>query len=158
MKVALIEARGDIFVASQRLNITALRLNRSINASPILQAALEISGSSAKRATDKQIADAIEERIQIYRVTGLDALNDLAAMPIDENSAQNQVKFAAAAKLAEGIGGVSSSGDMEGILRELRETYQKEAPRLRVIRERTTVEVVGQGEKTIDGEVLPASE
>lgn len=143
MKRAIIESRGDIFVASQLLQVTALRLNRAIQQSPVLFASLEVSKQPhAGEGTSKQIEQAISERVGLYRVVGLDALHDLAAMPIDANSAQNQVKFAAAARLVEGIGSQSFSGEMEGLFREMRESYQTEAPRLRVVRERLTIETV----------------
>lgn len=140
MKHALIEARGDLFVAAQLLRVPALRLNRAIAVSPVLAAALEATKAAGSGVTAKQIEAAIAERVGLYRVAGLDALHDLATMPIDENSAQNQVKLAAAARLVgEGMT-AGSSGDLENIFRELRDTYQTEAPRLRVIRERTTIE------------------
>lgn len=142
MKAALIEARGDLFIAAQLLRIPALRLNRAIAASPVLATALEVTKDKSlpTGVTQKQIEQAIAERVGLYRVAGLDALHDLATMPIDENSAQNQVKLAAAARLVgEGMT-AGSSGDLENIFRELRDTYQTEAPRLRVIRERTTIE------------------
>lgn len=157
MKTALIESRGDIFVAAQLLGVTALRLNRAIQLSPLLQSTLDVIEATGKGASPKQIEEAIALRVSLYRVDGLDALHDLAVMPIDTNSAQNQVKFAAAAKLVEGVSGGSSSGELEGIFRELRETYQQEAPRLRVIREKTTVEVM-PGERSIDGEASRVSE
>lgn len=75
-------------------------------------------------------------------MVGLDALHDLAAMPIDENSAQNQVKLAAAARLAGGLEGGGVGSEMGEAFRELNQLYQQNAPRLRVIRERTTVEMM----------------
>lgn len=142
MRTALIEARGDIFVASQLLQVTALRLNRAIQISPTLQAALSECKLAGPGIGEKELEGLIRTRVGLYKVVGLDALHDLAAMPIDSNSAQNQVKLAAAARLVGESGNGSSSGDLEGIFRELRETYQAEAPRLRVIRERTTIETM----------------
>lgn len=142
MKHALIEARGDIFIASQLLKVTAIRLNRAIQVSPLLGAVLEETKHAGKGVSDKQIEEAVRARVGLYRVAGLDALHDLATMPIDENSAQNQVKLAAAARLVGESGVGQSSGELEGIFRELRETYQSEAPRLRVVRERTTIETI----------------
>lgn len=154
MKTALIEARGDLFVASQLLGVTALRINRAVQISPTLQATLEVMKASDNRSTDAQIERAVQERVSLYRVTGLDALHDLAVMPISENSAQNQVKFAAGAKLIEGVSGGSSAGELEVIFRELRETYQKEAPRLRVIRQTTTTVEMAPGQSPSDRPVI----
>lgn len=140
-KQALIEARGDIFVASQLLGLTAVRLNRAIQVSPILQAAVDAIPKLSKGASESAIEDAIQSRVALYRVAGLDALHDLATMKIDANSAQNQVKLAAAARLAGSVeqGGGSA---LEETLRELNKSYAENAPRLRVIRERLTVETL----------------
>lgn len=141
MKAALIEARGDIFIAAQLLKITAIRLNRAIQTSNDLQATMDAVKEVGKGSSEAQIHAAIAHRLGIYRVAGLDALHDLATMPIDANSAQNQVKLAAAARLA---GTVESEGgsDASDILRELNQAYQQNAPRLRVIREKTTIETL----------------
>lgn len=141
MKDALIEGRGDIFVASQLLGITAIRLNRAIQVSPVLQATLDAVKTSSQGASADQIQSAIAQRTSLYRVAGLDALHDLATMPIDANSAQNQVKLAAAARLAGTVEGVDGGG-LEATLRELNQQYQQEAPRLRVIREKITIEQI----------------
>lgn len=86
------------------------------------------------------IHKAIEERVALYRVSGLDALHDLATMPIDVNSAQNQVKLAAAARLAGTVEGQEGGSDLAETLRELQRQYDETAPRLRVTRERVTIE------------------
>ena len=84
----------------------------------------------------------VERRVALYRVVGLDSLHELATMPIDANSAQNQVRLAAAARLAGPTEGGLAGGDMAETLRHLNEQYQKESPRLRVVRERTTIETI----------------
>jgi len=150
MKQALIEARGDIFVASQILGITALRLSRAIQVSPVLQATLEETSRGAVDLPVEAISRAVEARIALYRVTGLDALHDLAAMPVSDNSAQNQVKLGAAARLA-GSTETHAGGEIEETLRALNESYHQNAPRIRIVRERLTMEV-GPGEREIQGE------
>lgn len=150
-KAALIEARGDIFIASQLLYIPLLRLTRAIEASPILQATRSAIADLPKHnLSHEEIHQAVEQRVSLYRVVGLDALHDLATMPIDENSAQNQVKLAAAARLA-GTTESSGAGDLADTLRQLNDAYQQNAPRLRVIRERTTIETL-PAERVIDQE------
>lgn len=150
IKEALIEARGDIFVASQLLRITAIRLDRAIQVSPLLQECIATVKAAPQGVSAETIHSAIERRLSLYRVAGLDSLHDLATMPIDLNSAQNQVKLAAAARLAGTVEATGGSG-IEETLRELNAQYQKEAPRLRVVRERVTIEqmpperIVGEG-------------
>lgn len=141
MKAALIEARGDIFVASQMLGVTALRLNRAIQVSATLQATVDTLAQNQKEVSTSSIDRAIAERLAIYRVAGLDSLYELAMMPIDENSAQNQVRLAAAARLAGSPEASGGGGDLAEALRDLNQLYQTNAPRLRVIRERLVVEV-----------------
>lgn len=128
-------------MASQLLQITAIRLNRAVQVSPALQACLETTRELGKGVSKEAIAEAVENRMALYRVAGLDALHDLAVMPIDANSAQNQVKLAAAARLAGTVEG-GDGGGLEATLRELNQQYQAEAPRLRVIRERVTIETM----------------
>jgi hypothetical protein len=157
MQDALKEARGDIFVASQLLGITAIRLNRAIQVSSVLQATMSAIATAEKGISAEALDDAIAQRLRVYRVVGLDALHDLATMPIDENSAQNQVKLAAAARLAGEAGGGATGGEMGEALRELNQLYHEHAPRLRVVRERVTVEVSPsapepEAVQTIEGE------
>src|SRR5712664_2550117 len=141
IKTALIEARGDIFVTSQLLRVTAVRIQRAIEVSAVLQNTVAELSSSPKGISNQAIHDAIERRLTLYRAIGLDALHDLATMPIDENSAQNQVKLAAAARLAGTVESVGGSG-IEDTLRELNKEYTEHAPRLRVTRERLTIEQI----------------
>lgn len=148
-KDALINARGDIFTASQWLGITALRMDRAIQCSQVLQATVDTIRATSKGISTESLHEAVEKRIALYRVVGLDALHDLAAMPIDENSAQNQVKLAAAARLAGGLEGGAGSNDLAETLRDLQKSYEENAPRLRIIRERMTVELEPRHEKEI---------
>lgn len=151
-KRALIEARGDIFIASQMLNIPALRLNREIKVSPALQSVIDAVRELGKGVSEAALREAVDSRMAMYRVVGLDALHDLAAMPIDENSAQNQVKFAAAARLTDGLAGGSTGGEMADTFKELADLYQQHAPRVRLVRERTTVEISAPAERVVNDE------
>ena len=142
IKNALIESRGDIFITAALLHVTSIRIHRAIAVSPDLQTALEVSKDSGPGVPLETIHKAIEARLTIYRAVGLDALHDLATMPIDENSAQNQVKLAAAARLAGSVEGQAGGNELADTLRELNKSYQENAPRLRVIREKITVETL----------------
>lgn len=142
IKAALLEARGDVFIASQLLGVTALRVNRAITVSPLLQATIDSIRTVGKGVSPDDLNRAIESRLAFYRVVGLDELHALATMPIDANSAQNQVKLAAAARLAGPADGFGVSGEAAETLRALNDLYQQNAPRLRVIREKMTVEVL----------------
>lgn len=154
MKAALIEARGDIFVASQLLGITALRMSRAIQLSPVLQTTSQEASRGLADLPVEAISKAVEARIALYRVTGLDALHDLAAMPLSDNSAQNQVKLGAAVRLAGSTDGQGGGGEIAETLRSLNESYHLHAPRIRIVRETLTIEA-GPHEKEIQGESLP---
>ena len=151
MRAALVEARGDLFIASQLLQITAVRLDRAIRVSATLQAVVagirDAQGSEGYlTASVQDFHRAIERRLALGRIVGMDSLIELASMPIDQNSAQNQVKLAAAARLAGPPEGSGGEGEMAAALAELNEAYRKNAPRLRVIRERTTIETIPERE------------
>lgn len=160
MRGALTEARGDLFVASQMLGITATRLDRAIRVSATLQSVVagiqDVKGTEHYlEATTRDFQQAIERRLAIGRIVGLDALHELASMPIDENSAQNQVKLAAAARLAGPPEGRQDTSELAETLRQLNADYQENAPRLRVVRERLTVEVTaGARGAADDGPVI----
>ena len=155
IEAALVEARGDIFVASQLLGmgVTALRVDRAIRVSARLQAVVEgiqdVKGTERYlEATALDFHRAIERRMSLYRIAGLDALHELASMPIDENSAQNQVKLAAAARLAGPAAESGGEGELVETLRELNQQYHESAPRIRVMRQ-TLVEITPQNERDV---------
>ena len=155
IEAALIEARGDIFVASQLLGmgVTALRVDRAIRVSARLQAVVagiqDVKGTeSYLEATALDFHRAIERRMSLYRIAGLDALHELASMPIDENSAQNQVKLAAAARLAGPAAESAGEGELVETLRELNQQYHESAPKIRVLRQ-TLVEITPQPERDV---------
>lgn len=150
IKDALIEARGDIFIAAQLLGVTALRIDRSIRVSPLLQVTqesiqsnLDAVSASSQRIAKEQLNTAIESRLSLYRVVGLDALHDLAVMDHGDNSALAQVRLGAASRLAGSTEGLNGGGEIGDALRSLNELYHREAPRIRVVRERLTVEMNG---------------
>jgi hypothetical protein len=156
---AILSAQGDLFVAAQLLgHVTVLKLDRAIRADERLQQVyLTVKQVKALPEYDKASQEALEveitRRLSIYRSDALDALHELATMPVDANSAQNQVKFAAAAKLAGGMGERESSTGIEQTLRELNESYHREAPRMKITR--TQVEIIPQ-ERAIEGSATPA--
>lgn len=159
LKAALIEARSDIFVASQILGVTALRVHRAIAVSATLQATQlaiieRTKDDKFEKASAEAISAAVESRIALYRVAGLDSLYELATMGLSDNSAQNQVRLAAAARLAGPTEGVSTGGDIASALRELNEQYHREAPRIRVVRERISVEIEGHPDSSSDSRVI----
>ncbi len=154
LKQSLIDARGDLFIAATSLKISPLRMQRLIQTSPALGVALEVCQTNAGNGLQAAVDSAIANRLSLYRVVGLDSLAELATMPIDENSAQNQVRFAAASRLAGETGGTIGGGETGDILRALNESYQTHAPRIKVTRERLTVEMTP--ESPVQGQTIQA--
>lgn len=79
------------------------------------------------------------QRMAEYKIDALDAIHDLAMMTInDANSAQNQVKLAAAKVLAfpDGVPGTTQENGIEVMLKSLNDKYHKDAPRIKSVRER----------------------
>jgi hypothetical protein len=98
----------------------------------------------------EQFADVIDERKKLYACAGLDALRDLACMPIADNSMQNQVKYLAAKALVvyADAGGAVGAAPMDDLLAAMRKSFNDHAPRIRVTRE--TIEVQSQEPKLVN--------
>lgn len=143
---ALIQAKGDLFVAAGYLGVTVRTLNGLMRHSASAQNCfIELKRVAVdpefERLTGKQFEEAIRERMLAYKIDGLDALHELATMPIDpDNSGNNQVKMQAAARLAGPADSFGGSGEMGEALRELNEAYHSSAPRIRITRQ-TMVQV-----------------
>lgn len=80
--------------------------------------------------------------MEYYRCGALDALWDLANMPMSPNSSMMQIKYLAANRLAgpaPTTGEVSPRGaGATDILAELNERFHSQAPKIREVRERIT--------------------
>lgn len=145
---ALIDAHGDLNIASQLMgHVTVAKLHRSIRVSDRLQAvflAIEQAKTLPEfdRISTEQLEQEIARRLVLYRSDGLEAIHELAVMPIGDNSAMAQVKLAAASRLAGPTNDQGKSTEIEETLRELNERFHTEAPRIRLTRERTTLEVM----------------
>jgi hypothetical protein len=91
------------------------------------------------RIVDENFDKLILKRMALFKCDALDALEDLATMPINEDSALMKVKYLAACwltgKPAED-GPPQEHGGLEATLRRLDEDYHKQAPRIKSIRER----------------------
>lgn len=156
---ALIEAQGDLFVASQSLgHVTVLKLDRAIRASERLQAVfLAIKEVKAlpeyDRASQERMEQEVARRMTFYRADGLEALHELATMTIGENSAMAQVKLAAAARLS-GTMERAAGSEIEETLRDLNEQFHRNAPRIKVTRQ--LIVEMQPAEHVIEGSASPA--
>jgi hypothetical protein len=156
---ALIDAQGDLFVAAQLLgHVTMLKVDRAIRASDRLQAVF-LTIKEVKqlpeydKASQERLEQEIARRMTFYRADGLEALHELATMPVGENSAMAQVKLAAAARLS-GTMDRETSSELEDTLRALNDEYHRNAPRIKVTRQ--TIIEMGPDERVIDSTAQPA--
>jgi len=91
-----------------------------------------------RRSVGEMFEAALVRRIKLYKCDALDALHDLACMPISDNSAQNHIKYLAACRLAGNTEGPQAESGLEETLRKLNDRYRVEAPRIKSVRERVT--------------------
>lgn len=104
--------------------------------------------------TQERFIAIVEERKRVYSCCGLDALKDLALMPISQNSMQNQVKYLAAKALvvyAEPAGGTGTA--IDEIFGQMAKSFNDHAPRIRAMRATVTLEAARE-----DPKLIPADE
>jgi hypothetical protein len=90
-----------------------------------------------EQGIESKLEVSIRRRMKLYGCDALDAMHDIALMPLSQNAMQNQVKFMACCRLIGDIEhGSRPSGSLDDTLRRLNEEYQKTAPRIKAIRER----------------------
>lgn len=105
------------------------------------------------RLPEERLNLAIEMRMEFYKCAALDALYDLATMPMPDNSAMAQVKFMAASRLAGPVDGVPDRGTgptFDSVLSDLNKRFHDNAPKIRSIRERTVTFDGGEQQKVIE--------
>lgn len=142
MEKALLDGRGDLFVSASLLGITVVVLDRVIRASPQLQDLYQTIEQVAvleqyDRTTMARFAAEVSRRRTLYQSDALDALHDLATMPVSGHPATLQAKFLAASRLAgPAEERTSAAVDLDQTLSALNDEYHKAAPRIREIRER----------------------
>lgn len=106
---------------------------------------------------EKRLEQAIELRMAFYKGNALEALYDLAMMPIEgANSATLQVKYLAACRLAGPApepNAAPGANPIEGVLAELNQRYHAQAPKIREIRER----IITMEDAPINGAAITAA-
>jgi hypothetical protein len=138
---ALKDSHGDLFIAASALgHVSTYTLDRMIRSSAHLQnvftAIREVKASEVyDRMSREQVEQSVVRRLTLYRSDALTAIHDLAMMEVSPNPMQNQVKLAAAQRLA-GSPEVASGSDFAQTLAALNEDYHRHAPRIKSVRER----------------------
>jgi len=170
-------ARGDIFVAAGLLGCAPRLLRAAIKSSEPLQAlylALERHSVDPEftRLSNKEYADKIAELTEEYRYEGLQAIHDIATIPlvmeqvVDKetgdtaelpiSAAMMEVKLKAAIQL-RGMDVTNRGSDSTSILAELNELYRQNAPRLKAIRTQSVQLEFHEPETPVHFQLIPES-
>ncbi len=157
---AELKVHGSLAVVAERCGMTLSRLDRAIELqSPtkwpkLIRYLKKIKQDNAEyRAMTLGAIEAdISRRALLYKSEALDALHALASMPVGDNSANNQVKLLAAAKLYQT--GEKQMGDtIQDTLRTLNDEFVSQQKRISGIR-KTVYEVQYSEPRAIEVETL----
>jgi len=140
---ALIEAKGDLFVASCVLGVTGRELDSYIRRSEALQAIVAGIGvvkanADYKRMSSEQFQDEFERLNKQYRVEAVNEIHKIATMDVpldkDANAALVDVKLKAAVQLRGPVVEAVQTNSNTAVLDELNQLYQAHAPRIKTVR------------------------
>jgi len=106
---------------------------------PAIHRVVEANPVVLPKNPQQRLTLAMQARMDLYQVSALDALYDIAMMPISGNSGQNQIKYLACCKLL-GNNGVPTQlkegdSDTSKVLAELNVAFWKGAKRIKRMRE-----------------------
>lgn len=139
------------------IDCEAILKERRKDNSTFVEKSLQVPASSLPRIPklpEERLNLAIEMRMEFYKCAALDALYDLAMMPMPDNSAMAQVKFMAASRLAGPLEGVEDRGKgptFDSVLSDLNKRFHENAPRIREVRERIVTYSEGSAPPAIEG-------
>ena len=90
----------------------------------------------SRRSVGAMFEAALARRMKLYRSDALDALHDLAMMPISSNFGQNMVKLQACRTLTGTVQEGHAAPEFDETLKALNEQYHLAATRIKSLRER----------------------
>jgi len=150
---ALMDARGDLYLTANLLAVTVWRVDQCIRRNEKLQKiveAIKAVRSDYDKISVEHLELEVQRRLTFYRADALQSLHDLATMPLSENSAMMQVKFTAAARLAQGGEKNDEKSDFEHTLVELNDAFHRNAKRIKKTRETIEIELGPQSPQPIE--------
>lgn len=144
LTTALLQARGDLFLAAQLLGCTAREIDGYVRASDDLRAFVQAisqvkASDDYERLSAEQFEQELQRKVARHRVEAQDIIADLAHMPLGEggvvSAAMAEVKLKAAIAL-RGTTDTRSTSDsgQATALAELNRLYAEAAPRIRSVR------------------------
>jgi hypothetical protein len=138
---ALTISKGDLFLASAYLGVTARELDGYIRASEEIQGFVAAIATVKKdanyaRMSAEQFADRLEQVARAYRVEALDIIHDLASIPLNKDltAAMADVKLKAAIQLRGANAETPHQTGQANVLAELNQLYLESAPRIKSVR------------------------
>lgn len=135
---ALLQARGDLFVAASILGVTGRELDSYIRASEPVQA-FAAAIDTVKRDVEyeklsaSQFAEELDRLTRGYKLEALDIIHEIALLPAN-TAAMAEVKLKAAVELRGSQTTQVTGGNQAGILQELNLEYQQSAQRIKSVR------------------------
>lgn len=130
---ALIKSRGDILVASKLMRMSVRELDNILRAIPGIPALLgtieEIKADNPEysRMSGEWFERQCTRAVSLYRLAALEALNDLATMPMTDKAAMMNVKREAAVNLWGGgkDGSTGVAGELTEFFKALDQDYRE---------------------------------
>lgn len=141
IKDALTMAKGDLFLSSCYLGVTARELDGYIRASELLQGFVAAIAKVKKdpeydRMSNEQFSDELDRLSRSYQIEALDVIHEIAIGKA-VSAADREVKLKAAIALrGTQVAKKTDNGQM-ATFAELNELYHQNAPRIKSVRIQT---------------------
>jgi hypothetical protein len=151
IKAALVESKGDIFLAACALECTPRELDSYIRRSAGLQGFITAVETvkvdpAYSRLSAEQFENHVGDLVRAFRVDGIQEVHKLATMEFGDSAALAKVKLDAALALTGSTSHRGGSNEVENTLAELNALYHANAPRIKEIRKTVITFEDGQAE------------
>ena len=159
IKAALTQAKGDLFLSSCYLGVTARELDGYIRASDKLQGFVATIAKvkqdpEYRKMSNEQFSDELERLSRAYHLEALEVIHGLA-MEGSTSAAGKEVQLKAAIALMGSAPQQKADTSQMATLQELNQLYQQSAPRIKSVRIQTAqVEFHPQSTELVDIQVL----
>jgi ABC-type transport system involved in cytochrome bd biosynthesis fused ATPase/permease subunit len=159
IKAALTQAKGDLFLSSCYLGVTARELDGYIRASDTLQGFVAAIAKvkqdpEYRKMSNEQFSDELERLTRAYHLEALEVIHGLA-MESASSAAGKEVQLKAAIALMGSAPQKQADTSQMATLQELNQLYQQSAPRIKSVRIQTAqVEFHPQSTELADIQVL----
>ena len=159
IKAALTQAKGDLFLSSCYLGVTARELDGYIRASDTLQGFVAAIAKvkqdpEYRKMSNEQFSDELERLTRAYHLEALEVIHVLA-MEGSTSAAGKEVQLKAAIALMGSAPQKQADTSQMATLQELNQLYQQSAPRIKSVRIQTAqVEFHPQSTELVDIQVL----